>query len=513
MLDSFPHTHSLAGVLALIQLIYFLLFLGSFEVLAQDEDLAILEAAAENNESLSIGTKSRWNVKRSTSPHDDKGSDSAGRVLDLKSVLEEGFRKNPFQRIRGQQKEQIELLKTDVTQKFWLPKLGLELDSSNHRIDRLHQSSQSTPGMGAQNAPTGSLGLVFDEYTVFNWGRDYLQYQNEKQILSRQNQQLLEARRRLKFSLISQYFNLIRFKEILKIKQEQLRQTSFIHRLAKEKLQLGKIRVQEYYQTRAEYLRSQTEYQQAQFEVGLEEEKIANLLGDDYRGSYRSIEQLKYVTLNASLDDVVRLAQEQSIPYRDAKLAYDTASRTYEKTLKDNMPLPKFSLNLGSYRTGFDPAGTSWAYQTSEANRNVELVAAINMKWTIFGEGGFFNTRQNQQTFLSKRITEINFYNTRRELDVKVRTIYKTLRFLEQKVEIAEFQKKNSQSNYDSVLDNYTAGRATYADIKLAIDNLVFSYINSETVKYDHLNKKLEIADLMGLEDFPGENFETLAVR
>ncbi len=487
--------------------ISFFLTLGAW---AQDEDLTFLESSI-SSDPTTAPVKSRWATKRQE-PGNDKEAGS-GRVLDLRSVLEEGFRRNPFEQIRGQQREQIELLKTDVFQRFWFPTIGLEMQSSNHRIDRLHESTQSTPRMGAQQAPNGSIGLVFDEYTVFNWGRDYLQYQNEKQILNRSNQQLTEARRRLKFALITQYFNLIRSKEIMRIKQEQLRQTSFIHRLARERLQLRKIRTQEYYQTRSEYLRSQTEYQQAQFEVGLEEEKIANLLGDEYQTSYRSYEQLKFVSVNTSMNEALRSSQEQSQPYRDAKVAYDVASRSYEKTLKDNLPLPKFGVNLGTYRTGFDPDGTSWNYQTTDSNRNVELVASINMRWTLLGEGGFFNSRQNQQTYLTKRIAEINFFNTRRELEVKVRTIYKTLRFLEEKVEIAQFQAKNGQSNYDSALDNYVGGRTTYADIKLAIDNLVNSHINTENVKYDHLIKKLELADFMGLEDFPGENFESLASR
>jgi outer membrane protein TolC len=487
------------------------------QALAQDEDLTFLESTINSDptatsDSTTPTKKSRWSVTRpEAGSENDK--DKQGRVLDLRSVLEEGFRRNPFEKIRGQQREQIDLSKTDVFQKFWFPTVGLELQTSNHRIDRFHESSQSSPGMGAQNAPTGSVGIVFDEYTLFNWGRDYLQYLNQKQVLNRSNQQLGEAHRRLKFSLINQYFNLIRFKEILRIKQEQLRQTSFIHRLAREKLLLRKIKTQEYYQTRSEYLRSQTEFQQAQFEVGLEEEKIANLLGDDYQSSYRSIEQLKYVTLNTSMNEALKSAQDSSQPYRDAKVAYDVASRTYEKTVRDNLPLPKVGFNLGTYRTGFDPAGTTWNYQTSDSNRNVELVASINMRWTLLGEGGFFNSRQNQQSYLSKRITEISFFNTRRELEVKVRTIYKTLRYLEQKVEIAIFQHKNAQSNYDSALDNYIGGRTTYADIKLAIDNLVNSHVNSENVKFDHLVKKLELADFMGLEDFPGENFESLATR
>lgn len=489
------------------------LLLGSSLVYAQDEDLSALELAIQQDVTETTPSRSGQGRRRGATRPTQVTQNQEGRAIDLRSVLEEGFRKNPFEQIRGQQKEQIDLLKTDLYQKFWLPTVSLELETSNHRIDRFKESSQSTPGMGAQKAPTGSLGLVIDDYTLFNWGRDYLQYQNEKQTLNRANQQLVESRRRLKFDLITQYFNLVRTREVRRIYQEQLRQTSFIHRLAREKLQLRKIRAQEYYQTRSEYLRSQTEYQESLYDVGLQEEALANLLGDEWQGSYRTQEQLKYVSVNTSMEEALKLAKEQSVDYRNAKLQYDNANRSYEKALKDNLPLPKFSFNLGTYRTGFDPDGTSWNYQTTPGNRNVELVAAIDMKWTLLGEGGFFNSRDNQQAYLNKRIAEINYFNTKRQLEVKVRTIYKTLRYLEQKVEIAQFQHKNAQSNYDSVLDNYIAGKTSYTDIKLAVDNLVISHINSENVKFEHLLKKLELADYMGLEDFPGENFEQLAQR
>lgn len=501
----------------MIKALLFLFFYGIISVFAQDEDLTTLETSLDLGRIDNIdGRPSTSSLKRKWSRKDNidySDRDKAGKPLDLRSVIEEGFRKNPFQKIRGQQKDQIELSKIDVWQKFWLPKISLELDTSNHRIDRFHQSANSFSSMGAQNAPTGSLGLVIDDYTLFNWGRDYLEYQNNINILSRSDQQLSEAQRKLKFSLISTYFNLIRVKEIKKIRQEQVRQTSFIHRLAKEKLQLRKIRTQEYYQTRSEFLRAQTDYQEALYNVGLQEEEMANLLGDEWRGSYSTNEQLKYLRINTTEDEALKLAEEQSVDFRDAKLQYDNANRNYEKTLKDNLPLPKFSFNLGTYQTGFDPQGTSWQYQTTPGNKNIELVAAINMKWTLLGEGGFFNSRVNQQAYLNKRIAEINYFNTKRLLQVKIKTIFKTTRFLEQKVKIAEYQHKNAQTNYDSVLDNYVSGNATYADIKLAIDNLVISHINSENVRYDHLLKKLELADYMGLEDFPGENFEQLAQR
>lgn len=492
-----------------MHMFFLFLLLGSFAH-AQDDDLSALETAILPEADAVPASPNR----RGTTV--TKTSDS-GRVLDLRSVIEEGLRRNPNERIRGEQREQIDLLKTNLWQSFWLPQVGLELVSGDHRIDRIRESSQSTPTMGAQNAPTGYLGLAIDNYTLFNWGRDYLAYQNQNETLKRARIALGEARRRLKFSLITQYFNLLRIKANMRFYQEKLKQASFIHRFSREKLQLRKIRAQEYYQTRSEYLNSQTQYQEALFQVGETEREMAVVLGDDYQGSYRSIEQLRYTTVNVSMEEALRSAQEQSVDYRNAKLLYDNASRSYEKALKDNLPLPRFDLNLGTYRTNFDPQGTSWTYDTSPNqsgdNRNIEIVASINMRWTLFGDGGFFNGRTNRLAHINKKIAEISFFNTRRELEIQVRTIFKNLRFLEQKVDISDYQTKNAQKNYDSVLDSYMAGRASFPEIKLALDNLVLSQINSQNVKYDHLLKKLELSDFMGLEDLPGENFDMLAVK
>lgn len=488
------------------------LILGSMDAFSQDEDLSALETAIEADITPTPQSpRSRSLPREKITDVLDPAASYQSRTLDLRMIIEEGLRRNPFQRIRENQKEQIELLRTDVWQEFWLPTVSLDLDVGKHRIDRFRRSTTQAD-FGAQQAPTGSLGLVIEDYTLFNWGRDYLAYQNAKGTLDRSNLRLVEEKRDLRFGLISQYFNLVRLKMIKNVYQEQLRQSSFVHRLAREKLQLRKIRAQEYYQTRSEYLRAQTEYQEALFNLTLQEEEIANLLGDEFV-HYKTEEELKYVSLNLTMTEAIKLSLTQSEEYRDAKLQYEIAERAYTKTLKDNLPLPKFSFNLGTYRTGFDPDGTSWSYQTAPGSRDIELVAAIDMSWTLIGEGGLFNQRQNKQAFLNKRTAEISYFNVKRALEVKVRTIYKSIKFLEQKVEISTFQYKNAQKNYDSVLDNYIAGRASYADIKLAIDNLVLSRINAEDVKYQHLLKKLELADFMGVDDFPGENFEKLAQR
>jgi outer membrane protein TolC len=435
-----------------------------------------------------------------------------GRVIELRSVVEEALRRNPFERVRTNTNARIDLMKQDLFESFWLPTLTLDLNAQDHKYDRFYNSQNQATGAGSQVSPGGNIGVTVKDYTVFNWGRDYLEYLNDKQVLNREEQRLRESRRKLRFAVIVQYFALVRAKEVVRIRREQLRQGSFIHRLAREKLQLRKIPAMEYYQTRGEFLRAQTEYQQALFDVGQEEERLANLMGDDYHPSYRTTEQLKFVTMGTTASEALSEALRRSPAYLDAKVQYETATRTYEKTLKENLPLPKFTVGVGTYQQNFGPNGNSWGRSTP-TGRNVEMVAAVNMSWTLLGEGGLFNNRVNKRAYLDKRIAEIQYFNAKREIEVRLRTLIRTLRFLEQKVTIADYQDKNARSNFDSTLDNYTAGRTAFPQIKLSLDNWVLSEINSENVKFDHLLKKVEIADWMGLDDLPGENFETLAVR
>ena len=75
---------------------------------------------------------------------------------------------------------------------------------------RILRIRNSTNLVGAQSKHTGGgLALDFGEYTVFNWGKDYLAYLNNKQNFKRGLQDLTESDRQLKFDIITSYSNLI----------------------------------------------------------------------------------------------------------------------------------------------------------------------------------------------------------------------------------------------------------------------------------------------------------------
>ena len=166
--------------------------------------------------------------------------------LQLNDVIEQGLRKNYDQSIKGQKQELNELAFSGAKSAFWLPELQVTLKTDNQKIANLKNSSRA-PTNPNSTSPSGALGLSLGDYTVFNWGKDYALYLNKKSVYDRETQIFNESKRELKLDLINSFFTLMSSKNIEKIRQEELRQASFVYRLRKEKITIGKTSKQDYY--------------------------------------------------------------------------------------------------------------------------------------------------------------------------------------------------------------------------------------------------------------------------
>ena len=162
----------------------------------------------------------------------------------------------------------------DLTSEFWMPSLNFEIVTSPQKIGTLRKSDSTTHPTTSNTE--GYFGLKFDDYDIFNWGKDYLAYQAEKIRLKRDVQNLQEERRELKLNLILAYFKLYTIDEIQKVYREQ--KAAFIYRLNREKVLLKKISKQDYYQSRMEYFRSQAEFMESQRELEVVNEEIKRLI-------------------------------------------------------------------------------------------------------------------------------------------------------------------------------------------------------------------------------------------
>ncbi len=432
--------------------------------------------------------------------------------LQLNDVIEQGLRKNYDQNIRGQRQELNEIAFSGAKSAFWLPELKITLNTDNQKIANLRSSSRA-PTTPNSTSPSGVLGLSLGDYTVFNWGKDYALYLNKKSVYERQTQIYNESKRELKLDLINSFFALLSAKNIEKIRQEELRQTSFVYRLSKEKITVGKTSKQDYYQARSEYLKSQNDYHDAKIVADQADEGVAFQIADAVGTKYVINESLDYRRLKISLDEVLELATKNNPTLLTNKVIIDNAERDYDVALKDNMPLPKFSINLGAYNHRFGPTTNTTRYETYSGGGNVELVASINTSWAITGQDGFLNSNRLATSRISKEIASKEFEKNTHYTQSNIRQTYKTILSLQNQLVILEARLPSLQKTFDTILDNYLGGRTKFYDFSMALSDLTTTKIFYEQVKLQHLREKLTLARLAGIEDFPGENFELLATR
>lgn len=434
------------------------------------------------------------------------------KPLTLNDVIEQGLRKNYDFKIKEQAQEINEITFKGQKSAFWLPELKVELVTEPQRLATLHRSSR-TPTPLHSNSPTGSLGLTLGDYTVFNWGKDYAVYLNQKNTYERSKQTLNESKRELKQDLVFEYFNLLSKKKIEKIRQDQLRQTSFIYRLNKEKITVGKTSSQDYYLSRSEYLKSQNDFHESKIQTDVADENLAFFIADPVGSKYISTEELNYKKINITLEELFDLAQRNNPQILNARLYKENATRDYDNAIKDNMPLPKLSINLGAYNQRFGPNDNSFRYNTYNNGGDVELVATINTTWALTGEDGLFNSNKLAKTRIQNEISTRQLEKSSHFAQSYVRETYKKTLSLQNQLLILEARLSSMQKTFDTVLENYLSGRSRYYDYSLSLLELTNTKIEFELTKLEHLRSKIQLAKYAGIEDFPGETFEQLAQK
>lgn len=433
----------------------------------------------------------------------------SSKKITLLDAIEEGLRKNNEQVLRKYEFQLNELDYKDAFDEFYFPKLSLTMKTTqDHFIENLYRDPNDNTESNA--TPTGLVGLGFEEYTLFNWGKDYLTFLNSKNTYRRNKEKLKEQKRKLRYEIILNYFNLSRLDAIVSINKKQLSHTSFIYRLAKEKLSLRKINSQEFLQAKAEFLEAHRAYQESLYSYYSQQQELSNLLGDNLVSTYKAVDSLKFKPIAIGPTEAVKMVMRNQPEILDAKTALENANRDYQRTLKENLPLPKISMKLGSFQRAFSTGGYTDSFQNSNGSKNVELAASVNMSWTIYGSGGLFNSRVTQRSYYQKKISEIKLQEAHRESRVANNLTHARIRYLEKKYVANRSQLQNARKVFDKAIDNYIASRTNFVDVVQVLENLRKSAIDFENSKYDHLVEKVSFASLMGLDDFPGEKFDNL---
>ncbi len=429
------------------------------------------------------------------------------KVINLNIVLEQGMRKNYDERQRKTQAEILLNSIKDTKAEFWYPNLNLTLSTDSQRIATIKEGSNDSR---TSKIPTGSFGLEVEDYTLFNWGKDYLTFKNSIETIERNKTILDETTREFRQELIVSYTKLLYLNEVVKLKKSQLRNASFVYRLNREKVPLKKVSKHGYYQARNDYLRAQDEYYQAKLAFEQEGEILAESIDDPFGIKYVLEDDFGYDRIKLSRAGAIKIAKKHSPLIKDAKLEKVIADRNYEIALRENLPLPKVTIDLGSYKHNFG-SDSSLLYRTDTGN-SIEVVATINATWSIYGDGGLLNRRKIATSKLNKTIKETNSRSVERNLQKQISDIYLQLKNIQDRLKIFKALVPTSKNRLDLALDRYLERKGSYTDFHLALYDSFNNQSTEIELKWTYFKLKVDLAKLIGLEDLPGEQFEQIII-
>ncbi len=428
--------------------------------------------------------------------------------LSYSAFLAQGLITDYDQKIRNTQKKINDLQLEGLKSAFWYPHLTLELQTSSQRIGRL-KSGDSTQ---FSKVPSGSFALNFGEYTIFNWGKDYLQFQNNLSTLKRSQENISEKRRELKHQIIKNFFTLVTLKKQEESARNILRQISFIYRYTKEKVNQKKIQISNFYAARDSYLKAQADFYETKRELQTAMEEIAYALNDPIGTQYVIDEELNFQKLTLSINEALKLARSYSPYTKQSIYELTNAKRDYEIAVKENLPLPKITLNLGAYQHAFGNGINETGY-VNGVDDSVELVASINAKWDITGDNGFLNHNKTATKLLQFNQAQINHTRYKHFIESQIRTYYDQIKNSERLYLIYKVKKENLDKTVDYMIDRYMSGKISFLYLKTYLEELRETEKNFYNTQLTHLRYKLALADLIGVDDFPGNNFAKLATK
>lgn len=432
------------------------------------------------------------------------------KVLTLGDVLEQGLRQNYDQLVRNHQKKLLDLGFEDSYAKFWYPTVNVNLSTDSYRLGELFDGDDDAGK--TSDAVNGNASLSLGNYTLFNWGKDYLGYLNERTTYRRGVTQLHEFRRNLKQNLIIAFFEVLAQKKIEKAYREKLRYSAFIYRYNKERFSKGKTSRLHFLQARNEYLKSQSEYQDTKIQSEQIDEKMAFLIADNVGTRYILKEDIRFEKIKIKEEQAYKLSSVNNIAVLNAKTAVQNAKRELEIQKRENLPLPKLTVNLGAYNHNFNSQGQRTIYETEDNSSNVELVATLTATWSIFGEGGFFNQRKTTQAMVTKNQNLQTLIKSKRQATSIIRAHFRAVKRYEKQIEILSRRVSNSEKLAESALTGYTENKSRFPDFKAALDDYTNAQVDYARAQYNHVRSKILIAQNIGIEELPGEVFEKLAI-
>ncbi len=425
------------------------------------------------------------------------------QVLTLKGAIERAMISNPDLKENLLELKSSELTYDDAWDRMYMPQISLAVSSGAAKtITGLAGDSGSILNHGY---PSSSAGLSLGEYTLYNFGRDKLVFDQAKLDWDRNREIYEEQRRAVRFSVVNAFWTLKSRLDKLDGYERSVEIASAVVRLLESRAMIGKAAATDVSSSTVDLLNIKNLRDQTSTDAKSALYSLNVLLGDEVGTPYRIEEEIQFLPIKVTEEVLVQTYLKDSPNIKNARKDLLKSHLSLELTEKSLLPLPtiKFSgvtLGYGNNIYG----GKLDSYTAAAGQKNFDISASVSLSVPLTGPGGLFSSRTVEASRITRDTSEIRLANTVNKDRQQIFDYIQKIRQYEGTVENNRESYNDSISVLESVLDGFISHKnVTRLDVRDAINQARDRQAALSDALLEHLYNKTLLAGFIGVDYLP----------
>ncbi|MEK6705994.1 MAG: TolC family protein [Bdellovibrionota bacterium] len=394
---------------------------------------------------------------------------------------------------------------------MFMPSVSLNLNApSNYTVANIPSKiSRDTGDINNNHGyPASTLTLSLASYTLFNFWRDWLTYEQAQLDWLRAKEAFHESTRTVRFDVIKQFFAHKTALDRLETAKRSVDIAEAIVELIKSRVKLKKATEQDLSSSTVDLLNARNELAKKEISAKGSLWTLNYLLGDPVGQEYMIEEKIVFTPLKLTSQEAVKIYSESSPSIKTAKTDLKKKELAVELAEKNRLPLPKVSfsgINI-SYSNGY--YGTrSDINSGSSGNVNLDVSTAITLTLPIIGPGGLFDKNTIEQAVVERDQSEVSYRDTLSRDHAVVNQLVFTIKEGESTISNTKKAMESSVSLLDELFSQLSSNSVPRLELKDAIKQARESEIDLAEAILNHLTNKLTLAQTIGMDQIPGDPY------
>lgn len=432
-----------------------------------------------------------------------------GEELSLQAAIERALNKSPSIVLLKNNLRTSEINYQNAWDTMFLPAINLKFaQDSKKTVTHLggRAADLKNNDLDERGYPTSSAYLELGKYRLFNFFKDWTSYQQARLDWENTQKAYSESIRSIRVDVTTKFFSYKTRMEKLESAKRSVDISEAILMNVKSQVRKGDAKEQDINSAQVDVLNARNEFNKLQTTSKTAFWDLNLALGDPVDTPYRIKEEIRFVPLKLSLEQAIKIYEENAPSKRNSAVALRKAELALELAEKDRIPLPSIDfsgIKIGVANT-FHGATPTYA-NDGGSSKNMDISASVSFTIPILGPGGFLKIRTVEASRIARDNAEIGYREQIRKDHIAIFNAINGIKENELAIDNAKQAFINSQKILDDLFSKIGSQTTNRLEIRDAIKTARESDLSLADSIQGHLASKLGLAQTLGLDHLPGD--------